>query len=125
MSYKSFGEFLGRARIANKMSMKELAEKLMISTPYLCDVEKDRRYPFDKEKLDRLKEILKLDAAETDEMYDLARRGDDSVAPDLPQYVNHPYVSVALRKARSMNASENEWSDFIRQLEERRKNGLS
>lgn len=42
--------------------MRQLAEKLSISAPFLIDVEKDRRNsPMDMEKLNLLKEILELD----------------------------------------------------------------
>ncbi len=58
----SFREFLQNKRESKRITMRQLAEKLSISAPFLIDVEKDRRNsPMDMEKLNLLKEILELD----------------------------------------------------------------
>lgn len=50
-------------------------------------------------------------------MMDLAGQQRKEVAPDLPEYINRvPAVSAALRTARDLDASEEEWHNFIKDL---------
>ena len=55
-------------------------------------------------------------------MLDLAGQWKKSViAPDLPEYINgHEYVKVALRTARDVGASAEEWQRFIDDLNRRK-----
>ena len=95
-----------------------MAEELEISTPYMSDVEKGRRYSFDLDKLEKIAKILNMSEEEKNEMMDLAGKQREEVAPDLPEYINStPAVSVALRKARDLNLGEKEWYEFIEKLE--------
>ena len=46
--YANFGEFISRKRVEKKITLRKMAEMLNVSAPFLTDVEKDRRNPFDK-----------------------------------------------------------------------------
>ncbi len=70
---------------------------------FLTDVEKDRRNPFDMEKLTQLAQILNLSKEENAQMLDLAGKKRNAVAPDLPEYImERDYVSAALRTAKGL-----------------------
>lgn len=119
--YLNFGEFIAQKREENKITLREMAKKLDITPPYLSDVEKDRRNPFDLEKLELLSKILLLSDEENVTMLDLAGKRRNEVAPDLPEYImERDYVSAALRTARDLDAGEEEWLEFVRELKKRK-----
>ena len=98
-----------------------MAELLKCSAPFLSDVEKDRRNPFDMDKLELLGQILELDSDDYALMLDLAGKKRNSVAPDLPEYImQRDYVSAALRTARDLDAGEQEWLRFVEDLKKRK-----
>ena len=120
-SFKNFGEFIANKREEKEMTLRDMAKKLDISAPYLSDVEKDRRNPFDLEKLEQLSNILLLSEEERTIMFDLAGEKRDEVAPDLPNYIKkRDYVSAALRTARDLDAREEEWLKFVEELKRRK-----
>lgn len=98
-----------------------MAEMIGITAPYLTDIEKDRRNPPEMEKLETIAHILNLSDEEKAIMFDLAGKKRNSVAPDLPEYImERDYVSAALRTARDLDASEQEWLNFVEDLKKRK-----
>lgn len=85
--YANFGEFISKKRIEKKITIRKMAEMLNVSAPFLTDVEKDRRNPFDMENLTQLASILNLSKEENALMLDLAGKKRNAVAPDLPEYI--------------------------------------
>lgn len=119
--YANFGEFISKKRIEKKITIRKMAEMLNVSAPFLTDVEKDRRNPFDMEKLTQLASILNLSKEENALMLDLAGKKRNAVAPDLPEYImGRDYVSAALRTARDLDAGEEEWNRFVEELRKRK-----
>ena len=119
MTYANFGDFISRKRIEKKITIRKMADMLGVSAP--LDVEKDRRNPFDIEKLNQLAHILELTKEEKDEMLNLAGKKRNAVAPDLPEYImQRDYVSAALRTARDLDAGEEEWQRFVEELKKRK-----
>lgn len=119
--YSNFGEFLQKKREEKKVTLRKMADMLGFSAPFLSDVEKDRRNPPEKDKLDMIVNILGLSEEEKDLMFNLAGRRRNTVAPDLPEYImKRDYVSSALRIARDLNASEEEWMAFVEELKKRK-----
>jgi transcriptional regulator with XRE-family HTH domain len=118
--YKNFGEFLQNKRIERQITLREMAKDLGCSAPFLSDVEKDRRNPFELAKLDRIAGLLNLSEEDKSVMMNLAGEKRNSVAPDLPEYIRNEYVSAALRTAKKLDASEEEWNKFIKELKNRR-----
>ncbi|MEA4973801.1 MAG: helix-turn-helix transcriptional regulator [Candidatus Metalachnospira sp.] len=117
MNCANFGEFINYKRIEKKITLRMMAERLGVSAPFLTDVEKVRRNPFDFEKLTLLAEILELSAEEKALMLDLAGKKRNTVAPDLPQYIiDRDYVSAALRTAKDLDAGEEKWKHFVEEL---------
>lgn len=121
MAYANFGEFIKEKRIAKSIALREMANMLNISAPFLADVEKDRRNPFTMEKLIQLAKILDLSKEENELMLDLAGKKRNEVAPDLPDYImEREYVSSALRTARDLGAGEEDWNRFVDELKKRK-----
>ena len=119
--YANFGEFIRKKRVEKKITLRKMADMLGVSAPFLTDVEKDRRNPFDMEKLIQLAQILNLSKEENAQMLDLAGKKRNAVAPDLPEYImERDYVSAALRTARDLDAGEEEWKQFVEELRKRK-----
>lgn len=117
MTYANFGDFISKKRVESKITLRKMADLLGVSAPFLTDVEKDRRNPFDMEKLITLAGILNLTQDENALMLDLAGKKRNAVAPDLPEYImERDYVSAALRTARDLDAGEEEWKKFVEEL---------
>ena len=120
MAYSDFGDFISSKRVERKITLRKMADLLEISAPFLTDVEKGRRNPFDMEKLTRLSSILGLSEEEHGLMLNLAGKKRNAVAPDLPGYImERDYVSAALRTARDLGAGEEEWNRFVEELKKR------
>jgi transcriptional regulator with XRE-family HTH domain len=120
--YSNFGDFIAQKREEKEITLRKMAELLDISAPYLSDVEKDRRNPFDMDKLELVANILILSEEEKAIMLDLAGKKRNSVAPDLPEYImERDYVSAALRTARDLDAGEDEWQKFIADLKKKKR----
>lgn len=113
-----FGAFInakrkGRGPSGTDILLRDLAEAMgNMSVSYLSDIIKGRRNPPEKKLLDIIADVLKLDADEKDEMFDLAGRERDEAAPDLPEYImdeNIPHVRTALRKAKKKGLGDEFW----------------
>ena len=113
---KTFGDFLISKRMEREMSARQLAIKLDFSAVYICDIEKNRR-PVPDEILEKLPQLLHLNEAETEEMYDLAARSRHTVSADLPEYImEKDIVRAALRTAKKHNVTDKQWEEFIRRI---------
>ena len=121
MNNQNFGEFLQTKREQQKITLRQLAEKLDLSAPFLSDVEKGRRNSLDMDRLVMLRQILNLSDEEYETMLNLAGKQRKTVAPDLPEYImERDYVSAALRTARDLDASEADWLRFVEELKQRK-----
>lgn len=119
--YQNFGDFLQKKRTEKEITLRKMAEMIGITAPYLTDIEKDRRNPPEMEKLETIARILNLSDEDKAIMFDLAGKKRNSVAPDLPEYImERDYVSAALRTARDLDASEQEWLNFVEDLKKRK-----
>ena len=117
-----FGAFLASKRYEKDASLRLIAEKTGISVSYLSDIFKGRRYPPDIEKLEAIAEMLNLNEAERNEMFDLAGRERKQVSPDLLEYIMDetlPSLRAALRKAKAQSLGENFWKEVNRIIDEK------
>lgn len=120
----TFGSFIKEKRLLRRISLRRLAEQLNISPVYLCNMEKDRNPAPNNDILVRMTELLMLTEQESDLLYDLAAKSKSSptVSRDLPEYImERDIVRAALRTAREVDATDEEWQEFIARLEERRR----
>ena len=113
-----FGKFInekrkGRGQNGSDVLLRDLAEAMgNMSVSYLSDIIKGRRNPPEKKLLEIIAKVLKLDADECDEMYDLAGREREEAAPDLPDYIMDekiPHVRTALRTAKKAGLGDEFW----------------
>ena len=120
----TFGAFIRSKRIALDpyISLREMARLLNISAPHMSNIEAGRDAAPQKEVLVNIAHILKLDKHETELMYDLAAASKNytAIPSDLPEYIStHEYAKIALRVAKDVDATDDEWKDFIERLEKR------
>lgn len=113
-----FGRFInekrkGRGQGGSDILLRDLASAMgNMSVSYLSDIIKGRRNPPEKKLLEIIADVLKLDADEQNEMYDLAGREREEAAPDLPDYImdeNIPHVRSALRTAKKAGLGDEFW----------------
>lgn len=123
----AFGEYIRSKRLEKSISVRKIASLLSCSPSYVVSVEKGIRNPFDKERLLQLIDILELSEEEKNTLFDLAGRdkkvkAGDTVAVDLSEYIKeNDHIRAALRTARDLNATQEEWFQFVKDLEEREK----
>lgn len=112
--HTEFGKFLFEHRRNARLTMREVSEKVDISTSYLSDIEKGRRGAPDH-KLESLAAALSLTAEDKERMYDLAALTRDDQAPaDLSNYLRETEnARVALRRARNKNFTDHDWQRII------------
>lgn len=121
MKGKTFGECLAYLREAKDVTLRELARKIGVSAPFLSDVEKGRRAALTAERIEMVAKVLNLSEEEKTDLHTAAGRQKNSIPTDLPEYImEHDYVSAALRTARDLDASEEEWQKFIDDLKRRK-----
>ena len=114
-----FGKFIETKRKALNKTLRGLAADLDIAPAYMSDIEKGHRYPPDKDKLEKMAELLNLSEEEKNKMFDLAAgERDNSVSPDLPEYImGTEKARVALRMARDNGATDATWQKIIDMME--------
>ncbi|MBE5908379.1 MAG: helix-turn-helix transcriptional regulator [Lachnospiraceae bacterium] len=114
-----FGKFIETKRKALNKTLRGFAADLDIAPAYMSDIEKGHRYPPDKDKLEKMAELLNLSEEEKNKMFDLAAgEKDNSVSPDLPEYImGTEKARVALRMARDNGATDATWQKIIDMLE--------
>ena len=120
----TFGAFIRNKRLATDpyISLRKLAELLKLSPVHMSNIETGRETAPRKEVLENIVLVLKLDKHEQDRMYDLAAasKKHTAVPGDLPEYITtHEYAKIALRVAKDVDATDQEWIEFIDKLKRR------
>ena len=112
---KKFGEFIEERRKNAGITLRGLAAILDIAPSYMSDIEKGRRYPPDKEKLDEIAKHLMLSEDDKNLMFDLAaKEKENTISLDLPEYIMEKDLArVALRRARDGKLSDEGWQEVI------------
>lgn len=124
MNEGTFGAFITKKRLERSMTLRGFAQKLGISPVYMCNLEKGRRAAPSEDVLEKIAALLMLDKDEKTIMLDLAAKSKNApaVALDLPEYINErDIVRMALRVAKELDATDEEWIAFIERLQGRAK----
>lgn len=118
---QTFGSYVREKRMARGLSLRGLAAKLEVSPVYMSNMENDRRPAPAKAKLDHLIEILSLRQEDVERLLDLAARSRTrQVSADLPEYImERDIVRAALRTAKEVDATDEEWQEFINRITQR------
>ncbi len=114
-----FSDFIRSRRKELDLMLREVADAIGVTPPYLTDLEKGRRAaPDNTEILSKLAVVLRLDQNGRDMLYDLVAQERDSVAPDIPQYIKSlPMAQTALRKARNAGKQDDFWRTIVENLD--------
>lgn len=115
MTYATdFGQFISEQKRKHSLQSKELAEMLGISMGYLSQLEHGKRVCPDKELLKKMIEVFNLNEEERCIVYDLYEKASGKLSPDIVEYVqSKDIVKKALRAAKAVNATDNDWEMFI------------
>ena len=125
--YIRFGDFIKKKRQKHpdELTLKDVSKMLGISLSFLSDVENNRRKPFDKDKIELFVEKLGLADEEKALMYDLAARDRREVPSDIEDIMMYGEIGdmarLALRQSNAGNISEDDWKQFIRDMEKKNK----
>ena len=122
---QTFGGFVRQRRMALGLSLRGLAARLELSPVYMSNIETDRRPAPTQEHLDKLTVELKLDKEDAVRLLDLAARSQNQrVSADLPDYImERDIVRAALRTAKEVDATDEEWQEFIDRITKRGRQG--
>lgn len=114
----TFGEFISARRDELGYSVRKMAEMLGMTPVYLSDIERGNRHA-PKNYLDKLVQELKITEDEVQDFYDLAAATRGFLYEDINPYLGQqPLARVALRKARDLNISDEQWIEFIEKMSE-------
>lgn len=109
-----FGEFIAEHRKQHEYTMRQFANMIGVTAPYLSDIEKGRRAAPDS-KLNEIATALRLTNAEREQMFDLAAKTrDNQVSADISGYIMETDLArVALRRAKERDLSDKQWKSII------------
>ncbi len=112
----TFGEFIRDRRDELGLSVRKMAENLGMTPVYLSDIERGNRHAPTK-FLEKLAEELKISKFEEQDFYDLAAATRGFLYEDINPYLGQqPLARIALRKARDLNISDEQWIEFIEKI---------
>lgn len=122
----TFGTFIRKKRLESRrdLTLKDIGSEMGLSLSMYCDIEQGRKNPgafFDYEKL---ADLLDLSEQKKALMYDLAAKKKGTVPPDIEDVMMYSesgnYARMALRMTNAGIAKEEDWKEFIRQLERKK-----
>lgn len=109
-----FGQFISEQKRKHSLQSNELAEMLNISKGYLSQLEHGKRVCPDQELLIKMIEVFNLNEEERIIILDLYEKASGKLSPDIVEYVqSKDIVKKALRAAKAVNATDNDWEMFI------------
>lgn len=120
----TFGEYLKQKRLDKEITLRGFAKLVDISPAYLCDLEKGRKAAPSMEVMQKMVSKLALNKEESERFYDLAaleQTAKNPIPKDLNAFLKDNRVIVsALRTAKDLDATDEEWQDFIDKLRKSR-----
>jgi transcriptional regulator with XRE-family HTH domain len=124
--YMRFGDFIKtkRQKDSRELTLKDMSERLGISLSFLSDIENNRRKPFDRDKLERFAEELKLTEDDKATLYDIAAREKKEIPADLEHILMYDEIGdmarFALRQSNAGVVTGEDWRNFIREIESKK-----
>ena len=121
----TFGRFIREKRLdAGDIMLKDIGYAVGVSLSYLSDIEHDRRNPGEGFNYEALAKLLRLTEDEKAHMYDLAGKCRKTVPEDIEEVMMNTesgnMARMALRMTKAGIAKEDDWKEFIRQLERKK-----
>ena len=122
----TFGEYIKEKRLEKGITLRGFAEIIDISPVYMCNLEKGRRPAPSEAIMEKIIERLMLNKEERNLLYDLAAREQSAKNPvpkDLNGFLKNNRVIVsALRTAKDLDATDEEWQELNENLNPSREN---
>lgn len=118
-----FGIFISNKRKEKGISLRMMAKDLNISISYLSDLEQGNKMPPNssnekyRDLIINIIDYLNMTDADKDKCLnfadnDLAKKG--HISNDITDYIGQtPLASVALRKAKDLNYSDDDWKKIL------------
>ena len=118
-----FGNFISSKRKEKGTSLRMMAKDLNISISYLSDLEQGNKMPPNssnekyRDLIINIIDYLNMNDADKEKCLnfadnDLAKKG--HISNDITDYIGQtPLASVALRKAKDLNYSDEDWKRII------------
>lgn len=118
-----FGNFISSKRKEKGISLRMMAKDLNISISYLSDLEQGNKMPPNssnekyRDLIINIIDYLNMNDADKEKCLnfadnDLAKKG--HISNDITDYIGQtPLASVALRKAKDLNYSDDDWQRII------------
>ena len=121
----TFGRFIREKRLdTGDVMLKDIGYAVGVSLSYLSDIEHDRRNPGEGFDYEALAKLLRLNEEEKARMYDLAGKCRKTVPEDIEEIMMNTesgnMARMALRMTKAGIAKEDDWKEFIRQLERKK-----
>jgi len=122
-----FGDYIRKKRLADPrgLTLSDISKVLGISLSFLSDIEHKRRKAFSPEQIELFADHLELSEEERAWMYDLASRENREVPSDIEDIMMYEEAGsmarFALRQTKAGYATEEDWKQFIRKIEERKR----
>jgi transcriptional regulator with XRE-family HTH domain len=123
---QTFGAFIREKRKEKEITLRKFAELTGLSPVHMSSMETGQRPAPRDEVLIRMGELLGLDKPGMELLYDLAAISKNAprVSGDLPDYImGNDLARLALRTAKEVDATDEEWEEFIAKLRERNREG--
>jgi len=119
----TFGAYITAKRQEIDMSLRKFAEAIGKAPSYVCDIEKGKKNPVEKDFLQKIANVLLLDDSDTNTLFDLSANARKEVAPtDITEYIKAtPLASIALRSARDCKLTDEEWRKIIKHIQSKAK----
>ena len=122
----TFGEYLRKLRIDRKLTLRKFATLIGKSATLISGLENGDKVAPSDEVLRNIIEKLELSKEETEKLYDLAAdtKTTNPIPADITETIKtNNTVRIALRVAKNLDATDEEWEDFMRRLQEKRDKG--
>ena len=115
----TLGTYIAQKRLNLKITVREFAKLINKSPQFISDLESDYELP-SKDVLERIIQVLDIESNDSKELYYMIV--DSKPIQRVPtnieyQSQNNKKIIVALRVAKDLEATDEEWSDFIRRLQ--------
>ena len=123
----TFGKYIRKKRLESLKgyTLRDMSNLFGISITMYCDIEQGRKNPGDFFDYEKLAYILGLTESEKGLMYDLAAKKKVTVPPDIEDVMMYSESGNLARRALRMTnagiAKEEDWKEFIRQLERKKR----
>ena len=111
----SFGSYISEKRRERGLSLRRFAELIGKAPSYVCDIEKGKKNPVEKDFLEKIANVLNLRENEKNKLFDLSANARRDVAPtDLTEYIKAtPLAAIALRSAKNSKITDEQWRKII------------